>query len=539
MPIMAQLSTDQQTTAFEPLTAGRYFRVTLWYILGMIGLWVVGIESIYENPTPFYALYQPAFTSILVPASALCAMSLSYLLLARLFPEFFRGYPKRGVWTCLVVAGTIALIAAGIRWQNGNGLSEHWLALRSHLIAVAIATLGIGSGLRSLMELQWLSRTPSPRQTAWLLLGIMIFAVLFAAAIAMMRSGVDGITVAYERHDHEFAGDIGSGGSMHGLFSKFTELHPHLAMHSKVYPPGPIVLLWWMSYVVGRSALALSIGTMVFAVLAIIPLYHWTRDMTCHRTAITASFLYTVVPSLVIFTATSANILFPPFTIGTLFFFWRAIERRSVGYAIAAGLGYAAMTFLSFSLIGVGAFFGIVGLWRMRDPANRPAVVKTALVMVLALLALHGAVRLWSGYDYILNFQMAKAQFDIDQVLTDQAFPRYPAWTFKIWNPLCWFFFAGIPVSLLFIQRLLRPEPKTKALFLVFALTLLALNILYLARGEGERSAMYVLPFVLVPAAHMLEVTVRRTQSLGPLMAACAFLAFQCWLIESYFFTYW
>ena len=54
-------------------------------------------------------------------------------------------------------------------------------------------------------------------------------------------------------------------------------------------------------------------------------------------------------------------------------------------------------------------------------------------------------------------------------------------WTFL--NPACWFFFAGIPVSLLFLHRLRYPEPDTRALFLIFAMTLVMLNLLYLARG--------------------------------------------------------
>ena len=113
---------------------------------------------------------------------------------------------------------------------------------------------------------------------------------------------------------------------------------------------------------------------------------------------------------------------------------------------------------------------------------------------------------------------------------------RHP---FKFFNPLCWFFYAGIPVSILFLWRLLKPDAEAKPLFITFALTLLVITPLYLARGEGERSAMYVLPFIAIPAAHMIDQVCKSARSLQPLAMTLLFLAAQCWLIESYLYTYW
>ena len=144
-------------------------------------------------------------------------------------------------------------------------------------------------------------------------------------------------------------------------------------------------------------------------------------------------------------------------------------------------------------------------------------------------------------------------QFHVDQETVDAALPRFPAWSWRFLNPLCWFYFAGIPVSLLLLSRLFRPVPRGAAsgcssglpeappswLFPAFAATLLLLNLLYLARGEGERSAMYVLPFAVLPAAHMLDQIGCRARSLGPLAVTLCFLAFQCWFTELFFLTHW
>jgi hypothetical protein len=249
--------------------------------------------------------------------------------------------------------------------------------------------------------------------------------------------------------------------------------------------------------------------------------------------------MYTLMPSIVVFTATSADILFMPFTLLTLFLFGRALDRGSILYALAAGLMYAATSLMSFSLLSLGVYFGLMGLLRLRDPKRRYAVLQTAVVMFVGFLALHLAVWMWSGFDMVAAFRAAKEQFDRDQIELEKLSPRYPSWAWKFLNPLDWLYFAGIPVSVLFFWRLLKSEAASKTLFIVIALTLVGLDLLYLARGEGERSAMYILPFMLVPAAHALDRLGQVSSRISPLLVTLSALAFQCWFTETVFFTYW
>ncbi|MCL4691731.1 MAG: hypothetical protein KJ060_04380, partial [Candidatus Hydrogenedentes bacterium] len=80
---------------------------------------------------------------------------------------------------------------------------------------------------------------------------------------------------------------------------------------------------------------------------------------------------------------------------------------------------------------------------------------------------------------------------------------------------------------------------SSRPLFVAFALTLFVLNLLYLGRGEGERSAMYMLPFVVIPAAHLLHEICARAGSIRPAVVVFVFLAIQSWAIESCLYTYW
>lgn len=455
---------------------GSYTRVALAYLMLVYAMWVVGIEGLYQHPSPFYALVRPAF----------------------------RYYDA--LWTiqaAVVLSVIVGLTLVGLRRFN---------VLRDDL-----------------------PRTTEMKIVLWYCL----VAFLVAGSVAMIRGGFDGITDAYSRQTYEYVGDIGRTGTIRALFTRYEEIHPFLSMHAKVHPPGPIAILWMMSKFIGVDALPLSIATMLFGATSVIPFHLWVRDMLGARVAVQTTLLYCFMPTIVIFTATSADITFMPFTLWTLFFFTRSIQRGSLRYALAGGVTYALCSLISFSLISIGAFFGLVGLWKLRESKTRTHVFVTAIGMLATLVITHYLVYLWSGFNVFRVFELAKTQFDTDQAHLDIIDPRYPSWAFRLLNPMCWFYFAGLPLSYLCARRMFRERDEHRALFIVIGITLVVLDILYLARGEGERSAMYVMPFVCIPAGYSIAELTRRTDSLQPLGVTLAFLAAQCWATEIILYTYW
>jgi len=453
---------------------GCYIRTLLWYFLAMAVAWLVGFESIYGHPTPFYALFSPALDTV---------------------------------------------------WTYG-------------FISIAVFFCFFALWKVTLRRTEWFEE-PWPIPPLRFLAGVILFSILFSCAVAMLRNGFTGISQAYQRETYEYVGDIGKGSTIRALFKRYLDLMPYLSLHARAAPPGPIALLWLLSYLVGRGALALSLATVVVGALAIIPLYYWSRDLTNERTARTCCMVYALIPSIVLFTATSAEILFMPFTISTLFLFDRALKRNSLKYAAAAGIGFALMSLLKFTLLGIGVYFCLIGLWGLFQRETRRAVFRVASAMLIMFIAVHFAVRWWSGFDVLSCIKVAQTHFDMDQAKLDTITPRLSGWVYRFLNPLSWFYFAGIPVSLLFLWRLWKPEPATKIRFLLFAATLLVLNILYLGRGEGERSALYIFPFLALPAAHLLDEMGNYAKTLGPMKITLIFMAFQCWLTEALFYTYW
>jgi hypothetical protein len=522
---------------------GIYVRVMMWYLLGVAALWLAGLEGIYGCPTPFYALWYPAFDSIVVPAPVVIVVGLVGLVAARRL--YRRALPRQalawGIWTFLVLLVAYALFQE-VRHKDLSLIAasaNYWRQVRWHLLAGGVFLAFFGGAFAALRRQRWFEEEPSRRFVGWGLVGLVFFAFMFSGAVAMIRNGPDGISQAYTRFTYEAIGDIGLGRSIRGLFQDYLNFHPYLSLHSRVHPPGSIALLWLLSYVAGRDPMGLSLATMVVGSLAVIPLYLWASDLTNRRAALTCCALYVLMPSITLFTATSVDIAFTPFSIAALFLFGRALSRRSAIYGLAAGASYAWISLLHFSLLILGAYFIFMGLRRLRQTRRWVAVFQTAVLMAVAFLAVHWAVYAWSGFDVVACFRACKAAIGHDRASEAIIAPRFSALAWRLLNPVCWFFFAGIPASVLFFRRLRRPDPAAKPLFIAFALTLVVLTLLYLGKGEGERSAMYILPFVALPAAHLLDQIGRGARSYGPLAATLGFLGFQCWLIESCLYTFW
>lgn len=465
----------------------------LLWAAGMLFCWGIGIEPIYAHPAPFYALWYPV--------------------------------GLRGVLTGGLALTAWYAAAAAVRRLMPSTLPRH-------------------------------ARAPRPG-----LLALMTLLIGFALLTASVR-GVEGIWQAYSREAYEVIGDIGKAPSIAAFFRRYTELHPWLSMHGKVHPPGPAALLWLFSYVTGRSAPALAVATLVFGSFSVPAMWLWVRRAVNAPTARAASLLLTCVPSVVLFGAVSADFLFLPVTLATLWLFHEALERRGHPvWSATAGLGYALMTLMKYSLPAVGIWFGVVGLMLLRRPGGWRAVIRCAAVMVAVTGGSLFLIWTLTGFNYLEGFAQAAAQFRQDQHHLDRLTPRYPAWTFRLlFNPLTFFYFAGFPVSLLALTGALRltcclrrqaqagrnRSPARTGAALTFHETVTAclttvcvLNLLYLARGEGERSALYLFPFLVVPAARLAAAARHRTGSDALLAAAMTLMAVQTIITEILFYTYW
>ena len=159
--------------------------------------------------------------------------------------------------------------------------------------------------------------------------------------------------------------------------------------------------------------------------------------------------------------------------------------------------------------------------------------------MIIGLIAVHFFMYFWADFNIFKVFELSKHQFDTDQMNLDIYDPRPESWVFKFINPLCWFYYAGIPISVLAIKQLLARKGDHRPLFIIIGLTLFVLNLLYLARGEGERSAMYIMPFIVILAGNCIARITQESGSKQAFVFTLIVLAIQCWLTEAILYTYW
>lgn len=520
---------------------------TALFLAGVVVLHVLKLEAIAGHATPFYAFLRPlheSWTEVLAlgPFIALPAILMRRILCGR--------WALGRLWGTLVVLSLVApcVFVAEVYFARTGG-DDHSL-LRAAIIAVTIvardsipvlvAVAAIFLGLLAFGYVRTSDRSPSAPFLCLFLLGAMVCLFFFSGAVADLRAGpeglTDGITKAYHRVTQEYIADIGQGGSIRGFMAQFVEIHPTLSHHQRVHPPGPTILLWLLSFLVGLEPLALSLATMAGATLMFIPCYLWAKELGGPRMGLVACAILAFSPGIVAFTATSADILFMPFTLTTLFLFERAVRRESRIAALGAGLFYALAAFCSFNILCIGFYFGLVGLWELREPEGRYPIIRTAALMLASFVGTYVVLYLWSGFNMVECFLTCweEQRYDLNNQ-TD----RWPGIWWRLFHPLSVMYYVGIPVTVLCVQRLYRPDAIQHPTFIMMALAFLFLNMVIPARGEMERTGLYMYPLLIGPAAHMLTTRWQQSRSEAPLAVAVGFLAFQCWLTEYLFWTYW
>lgn len=202
--------------------------------------------------------------------------------------------------------------------------------------------------------------------------------------------------------------------------------------------------------------------------LSLAPLYFIAKHLYGIRTAIRASFLYMVIPSLVLFIPIS-DVFFPIFFLVSFFYFLKK--------------NY----FLSGVIFSLGLFFSLSLL---------------PLLFIFILIDRKNVIQFLTGLVTLPVFLFLFFQFNMIEVSRTlmKGLPvnrSYPVWVF--YNLYDFFIFSGIPILVLFIIALIKRTEDI--LFWAFAFMILALNFSGSVRGETGRIWIpFVGPLILVVA---------------------------------------
>lgn len=233
----------------------------------------------------------------------------------------------------------------------------------------------------------------------------------------------------------------------------------------------------------------------IWAMLVVLPLFAWLRRLADERAAAWAVGLYALVPgfSLWVSQFDRGIALFTPLL---LYLCERLVTERRLRFALLAGLVFSVATFLTFGAIPLGLIALVYAIVRLvqTTPLREIAALRGRMVAAIGLAALGAAslwtaAWLWSGLD---PFRLYQVVFDSHLGID------FPFWPFVFWHPWDLFTMAGLPLVGLTLTLGWR---RAAAPTLAFVVTLAALSLAHVARGETGRVWLYFTPLVTGIAA--------------------------------------
>jgi hypothetical protein len=230
--------------------------------------------------------------------------------------------------------------------------------------------------------------------------------------------------------------------------------------------------------------------------LSVIFVYLLARSLHGPQAALLAGLCAAAIPSLVLFAPTVDEVV-TLLAMIALLAFCAAGRRGSVPLAAAAGVALGVGTFVSLSLL---ALVPLGGLWLAISPARRrlPVVLGCAGGFAAFFLALF----------VLLDFNFPAVVVEgirAHRVETTQIFPRtYARWL--VWNLVDVALFLGVPLTLWLGRDLARQVRAggLDALLVALIVTVVALDLSGLVRGEVGRLWMFLLVPAAVPAGAAL-----------------------------------
>ncbi len=410
---------------------------------------------------------------------------------------------------------------------------------------------------------------------AWEPVRIIAIAILCFTAIHITVAQIDGYNELpeeqgqilaflepYTRTSLEYYGDVPRLNEM-GLRAflrdySHPELFNTLSGHTRTHPPGGVVFLWGVSKLFGYNLLSASLASVLFTALTVIPIYRLSTHLYDEKIARYALVLFLITPNFVMFTGTSMDGPFSVFPIFSVYLFYEALSRFSSAevqlsrfhkahlYSLLTGLSLAFGMFMSYSTVVIGIFLSVLpllSLYCSREHTSFRTHVKVLLFAGIAFIGFYLLLFLLTGFRPVEALWAAIKKDEAGMGTGYETVERYFHLSFA--NLFAFLIGVGIPITTVWIRQLVRTlrsairhrridaTPDTN--FVIgYLITLLFFTFSTLFTMEVERIWMFMVPFLIIPAAKYLT-----EQPRSDFYAVSAMLAVQLILSEVFLYTYW
>jgi hypothetical protein len=290
---------------------------------------------------------------------------------------------------------------------------------------------------------------------------------------------------------------------------EFPERLSGFRVHSQNKPPGPILffkLCRWIAPEPNRAAWLSGLAIAVLATLAVPATYLLTRRLTRDpEAAFAAASCMALSPGLLLFLP-CLDQLFPVLAALLVLTWHRALEGSNAA-AAGFGLALAGTLFVTYNLLVLGIFLGLLTLLPFRRG--------TAQRVGLALATLAGAylaLYLATGYDPIASFQAALANQSRLAEIWQRPYPRTIPWDlYDFLLGTGWI--GGLLAAFYLVSKARREEPERWRLALFAVLQIAGVALTGLLRTETARVWLFLQPlFFLVVGLELRTWTWRQRQ---------------------------
>ncbi len=375
------------------------------------------------------------------------------------------------------------------------------------------------------------------------LVTLVAFSWLFAVALATQSGQIrtfDGsrlpsgyaaiLSAPFERHSEYYAAvplieRIGP----RAFADTFAELDaPHsatLPTHVTTHPPAGPLFLWVLSKMTRGNVLAVSLLVTLIGALGALPTYAIAREIYGRDVARTAALLFACSPGVIIFSATSMDVVFMTVVAAA----GAAVVRapRSAGWALAAGAGTAVALCFTWGALGLGVVGVGVGLIAVRHGMALRVVATRGLLAVVGLAVTGLAIRSLTGIDLVASY--GPTYYRQTHYLTYHRSAVY----WLAGNVAAFLISAGIAqTSLLVSETKRRWRERRPGFETVLWAALVASTLTMAFKGETDHNWLFWVPFLAAAAAPAAT-------SVGDLRSAAGGAMAQAVVIEALFYTGW
>jgi len=352
-------------------------------------------------------------------------------------------------------------------------------------------------------------------------------------------------TTGYFTHAEEF---IARGKSVRQYLGDYVNLMPSLSLHARNKPPGSI--LFYVPFLrltdsENNAALAAGLFIALLATLSVPATYWLVMELVQVRAAAQAAAMcMCLTPGLVLFLPEFDQV-YPAISCGLLAFWSCGLRTGKMRYAVAFGLLFALICFVTFNFLVLGVFVAGLAilhllsplpvLWerarvrvssfdqnlvtqeegphpnllpeyRERENCLRN-VAKQAGIILLAFLGFYLLLWLWSGYNPLHTLTTAIANHQQDMPATHRTLPRtipYDLLDFALG--------LGWIGALLAIYAAFNRRLEHRGLIWLALLQPVAVAISGLLQGETARVWLFMAPIALLPAGMELSLWGKRSR---------------------------